>query len=195
MPVNDISDNTISKWLSVAVWFVVPLFAVTMCGALGTLTHIINISINKIYFLHFLRGEQGNMVFLLSANEGAKTGVIYGMLFSAIFMGTLWWLSKTLCSLTFACRYLFTGVFFLLECWCLGGLIAVGLAMLLPEFYYDYFSNVPQHFHEMLKYAWIGGSVWGLRIGALLTIVIIPMQAVNDRKLEINTTKNIAYNE
>ena len=57
-------------------------------------------------------------------------------------------------------------------CWVLGGLIAMGLAALSPEFYRRAFIGVPQEFGPMLRYAWVGGSIWGAEFGGLLSLAI-----------------------
>jgi hypothetical protein len=48
----------------------------------------------------------------------------------------------------------------------------MGLAVLSPEFYRRAFIGVPEEFGSMLKYAWVGGSIWGLELGGLLSVVL-----------------------
>ena len=45
------------------------------------------------------------------------------------------------------------------------------LASLRSEFYNSQFYDVPKEKTEMLKYAWVGGSIWGGMIGGLLSAV------------------------
>ena len=64
-----------------------------------------------------------------------------------------------------------------IHCWTIGGLLAMSLASLSPDFYKSHFIAVPTEKIEMLKYAWVGGSIWGCTsgglLGAFLGIVII----------------------
>ena len=50
--------------------------------------------------------------------------------------------------------------------------MAMGLATLSPEFYRKAFIGVPDEFVPMLRYAWVGGSIWGAMFGCLLAAVI-----------------------
>ena len=44
--------------------------------------------------------------------------------------------------------------------WVLGGIIAILLSVLSPEFYKKTFIGVPDEFGAMIRYAWVGGSIW-----------------------------------
>jgi hypothetical protein len=46
------------------------------------------------------------------------------------------------------------------------------LATLSPEFYRRTFIGVPVGVRPMLAYAWVGGSIWGLEIGGLMSVVL-----------------------
>jgi hypothetical protein len=48
----------------------------------------------------------------------------------------------------------------------------MGLAAPSPEFYRRAFIGVPEEFGPMLGYAWAGGSIWGLELGGLLSVVL-----------------------
>ena len=57
-------------------------------------------------------------------------------------------------------------------CWAFGGLAAMGLATLSPDFYRQAFIGVPNEFGAMLRYAWVGGSIWGAELGGLVSVVV-----------------------
>ena len=59
-----------------------------------------------------------------------------------------------------------------LVCWALGGVVAMGLATLSPEFYRHAFRGVPEDFGQMLRYAWVGGSIWGIQFGGLASVLV-----------------------
>ena len=48
----------------------------------------------------------------------------------------------------------------------------MGLATLSPEFYRSAFVGVPNEFGPMLRYAWVGGSIWGAEFGGLVSVVV-----------------------
>ncbi len=56
--------------------------------------------------------------------------------------------------------------------WALGGLAAMGLASLSPEFYRGMFFGVPEERWPMLRYAWVGGSIWGAELGGLVSVIL-----------------------
>jgi hypothetical protein len=48
----------------------------------------------------------------------------------------------------------------------------MGLATLSPEFYRHAFYRVPEDFGEMLRYAWVGGSIWGIEFGGFALTIL-----------------------
>ncbi len=67
--------------------------------------------------------------------------------------------TKAACPYRIAVAYLLGIGVFSVACWFLGVLIALGLATLSPEFYQHAFVGVPKDVPEMLRYAWVGGSI------------------------------------
>jgi len=61
-------------------------------------------------------------------------------------------------------------------CWVIGGLLAVALASLSPEFYRHTFIGVPAAVSERLRYAWVGGFYLGVQFGGVgATFVFIAL--------------------
>ena len=83
--------------------------------------------------------------------------------------------SRARCSFAFVFTHLMAILLAILCCWAAGGVIAMGLASLSPEFYRHTFSGAPEGFGPMARYAWVGGSIWGAMFGALLAAVIGPI--------------------
>ena len=54
--------------------------------------------------------------------------------------------TKARCPYRFAAVYLLSIGIFALVCWVLGGLLAIGLASLSPDFYRHAFRGVPEEF-------------------------------------------------
>ena len=99
------------------------------------------------------------------------------MIFSIVFTLVVGLASKARATFAFALKHLVLAGAIALGAWCVGGVIAVGLATLSPDFYRSTFIGVPSEFGEMLKYAWVGGSIWGVLFGAVLSVVIASVSA------------------
>lgn len=94
------------------------------------------------------------------------------MLFSIIFTITAGIVTSAQCSYRFALKHLLMAVAGAILLWVLGGLAAMGLATLSPEFYRDAFIGVPDDFEAMLRYAWVGGSIWGVQFGGFFALIV-----------------------
>ena len=46
------------------------------------------------------------------------------------------------------------------------------LALLSPDFYKQAFIGVPNDLPSMLRYAWVGGSIWGVQFGGFALLII-----------------------
>jgi hypothetical protein len=49
--------------------------------------------------------------------------------------------------------------------WMVGGVLAIVLVSLSPEFYRSHFIGVPESTPDQIRYAWVGGSIWGVQFG------------------------------
>lgn len=81
-------------------------------------------------------------------------------------------MTRARCPYVFALRHLVFMIGVVYCCWAAGGLLAMGLASLSPEFYRNAFFQVPDEWIPMLGYAWVGGSIWGGMLGGLLAVVV-----------------------
>ncbi|MHB8861754.1 MAG: hypothetical protein ACYC6N_05075 [Pirellulaceae bacterium] len=43
---------------------------------------------------------------------------------------------------------------------------------LSPEFYRHTFRGVPEGGDQMFRYAWVGGSIWGIQSGGLASVIV-----------------------
>lgn len=83
-----------------------------------------------------------------------------------------WVITRAACPIGFAFRHLLGILGGAYAGWALGGLAAIGLASLSPEFYRRAFIGVPGGTGPMLRYAWVGGSIWGAELGGLLSVIL-----------------------
>ncbi|MEN1681256.1 MAG: hypothetical protein AAGJ46_16835 [Planctomycetota bacterium] len=141
-------------------------------GLLGALTNAINGAVSPEYFRNIMRWDDVQSIWRASIAQGIFEGLIYGTLFAVVFTLVVGLVSRARCPFAFAGRQLLVILASLLGCWAAGGVLAMGLATLSPEFYRNAFIGVPDAFGPMLRYAWVGGSIWGAMFGGLLAAVI-----------------------
>lgn len=141
-------------------------------AVLGASTNAINGVVSPTYFRNIMRWHDVEDIWRASVAQGVFEGLIYGIMFSVVFTPVVGLVTHAKCKFAFAFRHLLAIVFAIYCCWAVGGLLALGLAVLSPEFYRNTFIGVPSSFSELLRYAWVGGSIWGAMFGALLAIVI-----------------------
>jgi hypothetical protein len=92
--------------------------------------------------------------------------------FSLLFTVVVGVVTGASCSFGFALKHLLGILGGAYICWAFGGLAAIGLAALSPPFYRRAFIGVPQEFGAMLRYAWVGGSIWGAEFGGFFSLVV-----------------------
>ena len=141
-------------------------------AVIGASTNAINGAVSPLYFRNIMRWQDVEDIWRASIAQGIFEGLIYGIMFSIVFTLVVGIVSRARCSFNFAFRHMFVIVLAIYCCWAVGGLIAMGLATLSPEFYRNAFIGVPDDFASMLRYAWVGGSIWGAMFGGLLAVVI-----------------------
>ena len=158
----------------------IALAAIGSAAILGAVTNAVNGAVSPTYFRNILRWHHVENVWRAAVAQGIFEGLIYGVIFSVFFTLVIGLVSKARATFAFALKYLAFAGLVALSGWCLGGVIAMGLATLSPDFYRSTFIGVPPEFAEMLKYAWVGGSIWGVLFGAALSVVITSVTAAAD---------------
>lgn len=148
-------------------------FTCVIMGALiGALTNMVNGAISPLYFQNIMRWHEVQHLWRACITQGIFEGLIYGILFATVFTAVFGVVTKGDCPYSHAFQFML-GIFAtVLGCWALGGLIAMGLATLSPEFYRRTFIGVPEETGLMLRYAWVGGSIWGGMFGGLLSVIL-----------------------
>jgi hypothetical protein len=139
---------------------------------LGGTTNAVNGAVSPIYFVNILGWRNNEDVWRASVAQGIFEGVMFGILFSLLFTVATGILTGAACSFRFALGHLLGILAGAYVCWALGGLAGMGLATLSPEFYRRAFLGVPPEFGAMLRYAWVGGSIWGAQFGGFVSVVI-----------------------
>ena len=141
-------------------------------ATLGALTNSINGFLSPLYYRNILRWHDVENVWRASIAQGIFEGLLFGFFLSLVFAVVVGIVSKARCSYRFGVVILLAIVAAALVCWVIGGLLGIGLAILSPEFYRHTFFAVPEDFAEMARYAWVGGSIWGLEFGGFALTIL-----------------------
>ncbi|WP_435019027.1 hypothetical protein TA3x_001020 [Tundrisphaera sp. TA3] len=137
----------------------------------GAATNAINVRVSPQYFAAIM-GWRG-VADIASAGivQGIFEGMVIGAGLSPMFVGGVAWITRAGCSFGFALAHLLGILAGALLAWAIGGAAAVGLASLSPEWFRMNIRGVPPGEAELLRFAWVGGSILGIEVGGLLSVV------------------------
>lgn len=141
-------------------------------GLLGALTNAVNGRVSPAYFVAVLNWRGVADVWRASVAQGIFEGLLFGALLGTAFAVGTGLITRATCPYRFAAGHLLGVVAGALACWALGGLAALGLAALSPDFYRRTFVGVPDGTAPMLAYAWVGGSIVGLQLGGFVSTAL-----------------------
>lgn len=178
--------NKENKQVSFLTLFYVGLSCIFIGGLIGAVTNMINGAVSPNYF-RIVMGWDFQSIWIVSIAQGIFEGLIYGVIFSLIFTTGFGIITKGNGTYNFAIEQLLKIILIVLGFWTIGGIIAMLLSSLSPEFYQSHFYNVPKEKIEMLKFAWVGGSIWGGMIGGLLSAIFGVVIIKNNWKEENET--------
>lgn len=139
---------------------------------LGGAASAVNVLISEDYYISASGGENVKNVWRFAVAVGTFQGLMFGIVFSLIFTTVVGFVSKAACPFGFAFLHQLVIILVAIACWVLGGLIAIGLALLSPEFFQNTFRGVPGEFNPMLSFAWVGGSSMGAIWGGLAFVIL-----------------------
>lgn len=152
--------------------FGVAVVGVLASAALGAVTNAINGWVSPLYFVTILGWHDIQDVWRASIAQGIFEGLLFGVFFSLVFTAGLGIITRSSSPLGFGLLHLLGIVVAAFVCWLLGGIAAMILAWLSPEFYRQAFIGVPKDFGPMLAYAWVGGSIWGVLLGGFVSVIL-----------------------
>ena len=144
---------------------------VVASAALGAAANSVNEAVSPHYFRQILGWDDVSDVWRASIALGIFEGLLFGLAFSLIFTLVVGLVSKVRCPYGHGLAYVLGIAACATACWAVGGLTAIGLATLSPDFFRHTFHHVPEATGEMLRYAWVGGSIWGVEIGGFASVV------------------------
>ncbi|BCM90073.1 hypothetical protein IAD21_01924 [Abditibacteriota bacterium] len=148
------------------------LTGLLLAGAMGGITNSINGWINPLYVVAVMRWQSMDDVWWAGVAEGVASGVMRGFVLCAIFTLGIALISRGECPLSLSLRYLFTIFGSVSVCWTVGGLFSVVLSLLFPQFYRFFFFGMPNEVGDVIRYAWVGGSIWGAQLGGVGSVFV-----------------------
>lgn len=138
---------------------------------LGALTNAINSQVSPEYYVTILGWAGVQDIRAAAIAQGLFEASLYGAGLGVLFAVAVGWISRGTFTLRAVLPYLAGSALGALASWTLGGLFAMGLASLSPEFYRGHFDGVPEERGPMLCYAWVGGSIWGIEGGGIAAVL------------------------
>jgi hypothetical protein len=158
--------------IRIATPFVTFIISIIGGGMLGAVTSSINGRVSPLYFQNIMRWNDVSDIPRAAIAQGIFEGLICGLIFGTIFVLAVSIISRLRLGIAHSFSYLgwLFGSTFL--AWCLGGVLAIFLAWISPEFYRRAFIGVPEDLSSMLPYAWVGGSIWGVQFGGFALLII-----------------------
>ena len=144
---------------------------VVASAALGAAVNSLNGSISPLYFRQALGWDDVSNIWRASIAQGIFEGLLFGLFFSLIFTLVVGLVSRVRCPYAHGLAYVLGIAGSAAACWAVGGLTAIGLAGLSPEVFRHSFHGVPEATGAMLRYAWVGGSIWGVEIGGFASVI------------------------
>lgn len=145
---------------------------IVLGAALGASTNAVNGRVSPDYFRAVMHWSEVRDVGRAAIAQGVFEGLSFGLGLALIFTTVVGVADRARCPLKTSARYLGAIAAAALACWAIGGVLAIALATLSPEFYRHAFRDVPDDPAAMLRYAWVGGSIQGLQLGGLAAVVV-----------------------
>lgn len=141
-------------------------------GGLGLVTNAINAQVSERYFRTILGWQRVLDIKRAILAQGIFEGLICGLILSTLFVAVVAFVSKARCEYRMGLKYVAGLLATALFLWVVGGVLAVGLTSLSPEFYRSRFLGVPESAPDRIRYAWVGGSIWGVQFGGAAATVM-----------------------
>ena len=146
--------------------------AVLASGLLGGVTNSINGLVSPQYYVAILHWHEVGDVWRAAVAQGIFEGLCFGVFFSTVYSVGLGLMTRVACTYRFGVRHLCGVVAGAFVFWLIGGAAALGLATLSPDFYRKTFYGVPSEAGPMLRFAWVGGSIWGVELGGVVSVIL-----------------------
>ena len=163
-----LTDNLHSNYTTI---FKVALTCVLTGGLFGAFTNMINGAVSPYYFQSVM-GWDFPEIWTACVAQVILEGLLYGFFCSLIFTTGFGVITKGKATFKFAINQIMKIMVIVFSCWAIGGILAVFLSNLSPQFYIKHFPYAPLDRFDRTMFAWVGGSIWGGILGGLLSSIL-----------------------
>jgi hypothetical protein len=153
------------------VLVVIAVSAVLAGMLVGATTNAVNGAVSPTYFM-IVMGWDDTGVWFASVQEGILEGLVIGIFLSAILTIAIGIITRATCSYREALRWLVGVVIAVYVFWAVGGILGVAWAAASPVSYQNTFIFRPLGFWQTVRFAWVGGTIWGAYFGGLLAVAV-----------------------
>ncbi|MFM7773970.1 MAG: hypothetical protein ACKO9V_03865 [Candidatus Kapaibacterium sp.] len=149
----------------------VAITCIAMGGCIGAVTNMVNAAVSPVYFITIMKWTF-NDIWTAAIAEGIIEGLIFGILFALVFATGYGMVTKGRAPYGFARSLLLRILMYVFAMWAVGGVLSVLLALLSADFFHARVPLAPKDTAELLRFAWVGGSIQGAQFGAMLCAVL-----------------------
>lgn len=174
------------KQFSFLTIFFIALTCIFIGGFIGAVTNMINGAVSPFYFKVIMNWNFPD-IWAAAVAQGVFEGLIYGVIFSIVFTTGFGIITKGKAGYIFGLKQLLKIGFIVFLSWIFGGLVSTFLATLSPYFFKSHFSLSPTDKIGMIKFAWVGGSIWGSETGGLLGLFWGVIMIKNNWRKDLNS--------
>jgi hypothetical protein len=148
------------------------ILAMLVGPLLGGLTNAVAGRISPEYFRRVLRWEEDVDVSRRAVVQGIFEGGITGFVMAVLFTGVVGFVARGKSPISLSATYLAGIVASALIFWAIGGLAGWGLATMDPGWFQSQFYGAPSDRSEAPRFAFVGGSIWGLQFGGIASVIL-----------------------
>ena len=151
---------------------IVCMSCIMLSGLIGLCTNLINAVISPEYFINIMHWEEVENLIRSAGAQGLYQGLGQGLFFALVFSCVYIISNNAERNISAVLKWIVCMGLASIGLWVIGGIIAIALSALSPEFDKQTFIGVPDGYAAMFRYAWVGGSIWGITFGGIIVMII-----------------------
>jgi hypothetical protein len=138
----------------------------------GVTTNAVNGLVSPTYFVSVMGWNLVSNVWLASIQQGIYEGTVCGFILSFILTLSVGLITQARCRYSILLKWLLILLLIGYMQWIVGGVLGMTFAAANPGAFQRMFIGVPGDYMQMLRYAWVGGSIWGSELCSLPLVAI-----------------------
>ena len=141
---------------------IVCMSCIMLSGLIGLCTNLINAVISPEYFINIMHWEEVENLIRSAGAQGLYQGLGQGLVFALVFSCVYIISNNAELNISAVLKWIVCMGLASIGLWVIGGIIAIALSALSPEFYKQTFIGVPDGY----------GSIWGITFGGIIVMII-----------------------